>query len=178
MDEALREAPGAGLALVDWTVVALLPEAPLRFRHIVVVDPPPSEALEGLARAGSGYLHLAWGPAELELSERLLGREWELRAPIAEIWRALAEAGGEAEGSTLRSALGGASEYPRTPETAARCVRVLCELGLCEWLPHRGAGALRVLSSERTDLGRSRAYAACLARHQEAIRFLQSQAHT
>jgi hypothetical protein len=178
MDEALRESPGAGLALVDWTVVALLPEAPLRFRHIVVVDPPPSEALEGLARAGSGYLHLAWGPAELELSERLLGREWELRAPIAEIWRSLAEAGGEAEGPILRSALEGASEYPRTPETAARCVRVVCELGLCEWLPDRGADALRVLSSERTDLGRSRAYAACLARHQEAIRFLQSQAHT
>ena len=37
---------------------------------------------------------------------------------------------------------------------------------------------LRVLSSERTDLGRSRAYGACLARHQEAIRFLQARAQT
>jgi hypothetical protein len=174
--------PGAGLVLVDWTVVAMRPDAPRRFNHVVVIDPPPSEALEGLAWAGGdngrGFVHLAWGPAELELSERLLGREWGLRGAIAEIWRALAETGGEADGSGLRSALEGASEFPRTAETAARCVRVLCELGLCEWLPDRVTGALRVLSSERTDLGRSRAYGACLARHQEAIRFLQSRAQT
>jgi hypothetical protein len=182
VDAALRSPsePGAGLVLIDWTVVALRPDAPRRFNHVVVIDPPPSDALEGLAWAGGGdgrgFVHLAWGPAELELSERLLGREWELRAAIAEIWRTLAETEGEAGGAGLRSALEGDSEYPRTPETAARCVRVLCELGLCEWLPGRGTGALRVLSSERTDLGRSRAYGACLARHQEAIRFLQSRA--
>jgi hypothetical protein len=166
--------------LVDWTVVALRPEAPRDFRHVVVIDPAPSEALEGLALASptadGSFVHLAWGQPELELAERLLGREWDLRGAIAEIWRALAESGGEADGAQLRSALEGASEFPRTPETAARCVRILSELGLCEWLPDRGAGALRVLSSERTDLGRSRAYGACLARHQEAIRFLQSRA--
>jgi hypothetical protein len=146
---------------------------------VVAIDPAPSEALEGLAQADSeshGFLHLAWGPAELELTERLLGREWELRAAIAEIWRALGEAGGEAEGTALRDLLQGASEFPRTPETAARCVRVLCELGLCEWTGDHPARALRVLSSERTDLGRSRAYGSCIARHQEAIRFLQARA--
>ena len=57
-------------------------------------------------------------------------------------------------------------------------MRVLTELGLCEWLPDGGVRALRVLSSERTDLGRSRAYAACVARHQEAIRFLRSKSTT
>jgi hypothetical protein len=144
-----------------------------------VIDPAPSEALESLAWADGpthGFLHLAWGPPELQLTQRLLGREWELRAAIAEIWRALAETGGETEGEALRAILEGASDYPRTPETAARCVRVLCELGLCEWPTDRGAGRLRVLSSERTDLARSRAYGACLARHQEAIRFLQARA--
>jgi len=178
LDAALAEPPGAGLVLVDWTVVALRPESVRRFPHVVVIDPAPSEALEGLAWATKvgGFAHLAWGPVELELTERLLGREWDLRAAIAEIWRALAEFDGEVEGTALRSALEGASEYPRTPETAARCVRVLCELGLCEWHPDRAAGALRVLSSERTDLGRSRVYGACLARHQEAIRFLRARA--
>jgi hypothetical protein len=178
LDAALAEPPEAGLVLVDWTVVALRPEAVRRFRHVVVIDPAPSEALEGLAWATEvgGYVHLAWGPVELELTERLLGREWDLRGAIAEIWRALAESQGEVDGATLRTALEGASEYPRTPETAARCVRVLSELGLCEWQPDRAARALRVLSSERTDLGRSRAYGACLARHQEAIRFLQARA--
>jgi single-stranded-DNA-specific exonuclease len=193
LDTVLRASAddGAGLVLVDWTVVAQRPETPRAFRHVVLIDPAPSEALEGLAWAESrdsfatssaattpaaGYLHLAWGPAELQFAERLLGREWELRASIAEIWRGLAEAGGEAEGAALRSILAGAAQYSRTPETAARCVRVLCELALCEWTGDRAAGALRVLSSERTDLGRSRAYGACVARHQEAIRFLQARA--
>jgi single-stranded-DNA-specific exonuclease len=179
LSTSLDPEPGAGLVLVDWTVVALRPDAPRRFRHVVVIDPAPSEAVEGLAAAegeGHGFIHLAWGPPEVDLAQRLLGREWELRGAIAEIWRALAEAGGGAAGSSLRVALEGPSDYPRTPETAARCVRVLAELALCEWLPDRAAAALRVLSSERTDLGRSRAYAACLARHQEAIRFLQSRA--
>jgi single-stranded-DNA-specific exonuclease len=181
LDVGLRTSAGTGaaLVLVDWTVVAQRPAAPREFQHVVVIDPAPSEALESLAWADSpshGFLHLAWGPPELQLTERLLGREWDLRAAIAEIWRALAETGGEAEGKILRAILEGASDYPRTPETAARCVRVLCELGLCEWPTDRGAAPLRVLSSERTDLGRSRAYGACLARHQEAIRFLQARA--
>jgi hypothetical protein len=179
LDAALGEPPASGLVLVDWTAVAQRPAAARGFRHVVLIDPPPSEALEALAAtaaAPGAYLHLCWGPAELELSERLQRREWELRGTIGEIWRALGEAGGEAEGSRLRALLEGSAGYGRTPEVAARCVRVLAELGLCEWLPDRAAAFLRVLSSERTDLGRSRSYGACLARHQEAVRFLRSRA--
>jgi hypothetical protein len=186
LDRTLERAPNAGLVLADWTSVALRPDAPRDFRHVVLIDPPPSQPLEGLAHVAqcqaaaadhtAGYLRLAWGPPELEFAERLLDREWDLRAAIKEIWRGLGEAGGRAEGPDLRALLAGGSRYPRTPEIAARCVRVLDELGLCEWLPSGGVAVLRVLSSERTDLGRSRAYAACVARYQEAIRFLQSRA--
>ncbi|HKH22745.1 MAG TPA: single-stranded-DNA-specific exonuclease RecJ, partial [Solirubrobacterales bacterium] len=176
LDAALGAAPAAGLVLADWTALALRPPAVQDFRHIVVVDPSPSGALESLVMSGDGYVHLAWGPAELDLTERLLGREWELRGPIAEIWRNLDAAGGEAAEASLRELLAGTSEYPRTPEVAARCVGVLEELGLCEWTAVAGGRSLRVLSSEKTDLARSRAYAACLARHQEAIRFLRSRA--
>jgi single-stranded-DNA-specific exonuclease len=179
LDRALGAAPAAGLVLADWTAVALRPQAPTDFRHVVVIDPPPSEALQELAweaPAGPGYLHLAWGTPELEFAARLLTGEWELRGPTGEIWRALREVGGEAEGPALRAALQGASDYPRPPEVAARCVAILDELRLCEWRTDGAARVLRVLSSERTDLGRSRAYAACLARHQEAIRFLRSRA--
>jgi single-stranded-DNA-specific exonuclease len=177
LDAALAEAPAAGLVLADWTAIAERPDTLRAFRHLVVVDPPPSEALESLALAApEGYLHLAWGPAELELTERLLARDWELRRPIAEIWRSLAEAGGEAHGEKLRALLAGPSEYPRTPGVAARCVRVLEELGLCGWQADSAGRSLRVLSSKRTDLARSRAYVACLARHQEAIRFLRNRA--
>ncbi|MFL5908357.1 MAG: single-stranded-DNA-specific exonuclease RecJ [Solirubrobacterales bacterium] len=181
------EKPGQpGLVLADWAAIARRPAAPRRFRHVVVIDPPPSEALEGLAWAGRdhpggapfarGFVHLAWGAPELAFAERLLAREWELRAAIGEIWHSLGDAGGEIAGSGLRALLEGDSGYPRAAEVAARCVLVLCELELCEWTDDRGTRALRVLSSERTDLGRSRAYMTCVARHQEAIRFLQSRA--
>ena len=185
LDAALGGA-SAGLVLADWTSVALRPGALPAFRHVVLVDPPPSQPLEDLAWAtgeaatsGAGarsYIHLAWGPAEADLAERLLDWEWNLRAAIREIWRGLAAAGGVASDAELRSLLQGESAYPRTPELAARCVRVLSELGLCEWRTNGGAQVLRVLSSERTELGRSRVYGACVARHQEAIGFLRSRA--
>jgi single-stranded-DNA-specific exonuclease len=179
LEAALAEPPAAGLVLADWTAVALRPEGLGAFRHLVVVDPPPSEALESLAAtADQGYLHLAWGSAELDLTERLLGREWELRAAIGEIWRALRDGGGEATGTALRTYLQGGSGYPRTPEVAARCVRVLDQLRLADWRTDGAGSVLRVLSSERTDLRRSRAYVACLARRQEAIEFLRSRAQT
>lgn len=186
LDAALEDAPDAGLVLADWTSVALRPRAPLAFRHVVLIDPPPSEPVEGLAWAAAdpeliggnaaSYIHLAWGSAEADLAERLFDWEWNVRAAIREVWRGLAARGGEASGTELRSLLAGGSAYPRTPELAARSVRVLGELRLCEWLPDGGGSVLRVLSSERTDLGRSRAYGACIARHQEAIEFLRSRA--
>jgi single-stranded-DNA-specific exonuclease len=186
LDAALPEDPVAGLVLADWTSVALRPRAPLAFRHVVLIDPPPSEPLEALAWAVSesptiggdarSYIHLAWGPAEADLAECLCDWEWNLRLAIGEIWRGLVAVDGEARGVELRSLLAGESAYPRTPELAARCVRVLSELGLCEWPATGGGPVLRVLSSEKTDLGRSRAYADCVARHQEAIRFLRSKA--
>ena len=51
LDRAIRSPDGAGLVLVDWTVVGRRPEAARDFRHVVLIDPAPSEALESLARA-------------------------------------------------------------------------------------------------------------------------------
>jgi hypothetical protein len=188
------------LVLADWGALARQPDAPRRFQHVVLVDPPPAEQLEALARAGretaatnttagstvatnfageslwAGFLHLAWGSAEIELARRCLAAEWELRRPIGELWRGLHEAGGKLAGGQLRELLAGPSRHPRSPEVAARCLAVLRELGLCEWSPDDAAPSLRVLSSERTELERSRAYGACVARHQEGDRFLQSRA--
>jgi hypothetical protein len=188
LDQALGEgskAP-AGLALADWGALSQRPAAPPGFRHVVLIDPPPFERDELLARAGrpgagpfgAGFLHLAWGASEVELAERCISYEWQPRGAIEQIWRVLGKSGGEATGESLRALLAGPGHHPRPPEVAARCVRVLSELGLCEWRPDGAAPALRVLSSERTELERSRAYAACVARHQEAMRFLRNRAQT
>ncbi len=170
------EASGGELALADWAALAQRPAAPWRFRHVVLVDPPPFEQLDQLATRGSGFLHMAWGRPELELAGLCAGREWEPRAAIAEIWRSLTEAGGELGEGRLREALAGAGKHPRSPEVAARSASVLSELGLCEWQRDGSTGVLRVLSSEETKLERSRAYAACVARHEEARRYLRSRA--
>jgi single-stranded-DNA-specific exonuclease len=190
--------PDLSLVLADWGALARQPDAPRRFQHVVLVDPPPAEQLEALARAGrqtatntaagsattgfaaesigAGFLHLTWGGAEIELARRCLAAEWELRRPIGELWRGLHEAGGELAGERLRELLTGPSRHPRSPEVAARCLAVLRELGLCEWSADDATPSLRVLSSERTELERSRVYGACAARHQEGDRFLQNRA--
>jgi single-stranded-DNA-specific exonuclease len=179
--QGTAEPPAASLVLADWGALARRPDAPPLFQHVVLIDPPPAEPFEGLARVGQssfnpGFLHLAWGVPEIELAARCLASEWELHRPTGEIWRGLRAAGGELGGEPLMALLAGASLHPRSPELAGRCLAVLCELGLCEWSATGLAPSLRVLSSERTELKRSRAYAACVARHQEADRFLQSRA--
>jgi single-stranded-DNA-specific exonuclease len=187
-DNARRPA-SAGLVLADWGALGRRPAAPGRFQHVVLVDPPPFESLEALASAGyagptgaapfaAGFVHLAWGRAELELSERCLAFEWQPRGPVGHIWRGLERAGGEASGQPLSELLAGPGRHPRPPEVAARCIGVLRELGLCEWQPGDAAPTLRVLSSDRTELERSRAYGACIARHQEGKRYLRSRAQT
>lgn len=178
-----------GLALADWGALARRPGGPRRFAHVVLVDPPPFERLEALTGAGRygpegatplrpGYLHLAWSAAGAELAELCAGHEWALRGPIADLWRATSGSPAGLVGERLRAALEGEGRYPRPPEVAARCVRVLVELGLFEWSGDPGAPALRVLSSEQTELERSRAYAACVARHEEAKRYLRSRAQS
>jgi single-stranded-DNA-specific exonuclease len=177
-----------GLVLADWTALARRPEAPRRFHHVVLIDPPPFEQVEALARAGQvapgggataaspGFLHLAWGASEVELAERCLGFEWQLRGAVAQVWRVLSKQGGEAEGDLLRELLAGPGRHSRTPEVAARCVAVLSELELCEWRTDGAAPRMGVLSSKETKLERSRAYTACAARHAEGLRYLRARA--
>jgi single-stranded-DNA-specific exonuclease len=184
--EAEPAAPG--LVLADWAALARRPDAPRRFHHVVLIDPPPFERIDDLARAGQaapgggpataspGFLHLAWGRSEVELAERCLGFEWELRGPVTQVWRVLAKGGGEARGESLRELLAGPGRHTRTPEVAARCVAVLSELGLCEWSADRASPRLGVLSSEGTRLERSRAYVACAAHHAEGLRYLRERA--
>jgi single-stranded-DNA-specific exonuclease len=184
------EAPGepaSGLVLSDWAALARRPLAALRFEHVVVVDPPPFEHLEALARVprstpggvtpfAAGFLHLAWGARELELAERVLELEWSLRPAVGRVYRGLRDAGGAVEGEALASLLAGPGRHPATPEMAGRCVRVLDELGVCSWHRDGATPELRVLSSKETDLNRSRAYRAYVARHQEGRQYLRARA--
>jgi single-stranded-DNA-specific exonuclease len=168
-------AKGRGLAIADWAALGRHPELARPFEHVVMVDPAPLPALEALAARGSGYLHLAWGQAELELAMRVHELDWPRRAALAGFYRELRERCGGTGALTadaLGQALAGDGRYPRSAEQAARRCRVLAELGLIAWEGRGVARSLRVVSSEATDLVRSTAFRAYRARFEEGKRFL------
>ena len=91
------------------------------------------------------------------------------------VFRDLREAGDELTGEGLRAALRGPGPHPRGPEPAARCFRVLSELGLVRGATDRGGGSVGVVSSEKTDLERSAAFRAYSARYQEGRKYLEGR---
>jgi single-stranded-DNA-specific exonuclease len=169
-------------ALTDYAALERAPDLPAEFTHVVLVDPPASarrERIAGRALGGwsgtgghPGFLHLAWEANDVAAALATLEEELARRPVLIGVFRELREAG-EASGEELRAALRGAGPRPRSPEAAARCFRVLDELGLVRGAPEGGEGTVGVVSSEGTELERSAAYRAYGARHQEVRQFLE-----
>jgi single-stranded-DNA-specific exonuclease len=181
------EAAGPGMVLADWGALCRRPLAARRFEHVLLLDPPPRSELEaiaalpalgprGTAPLSAGFVHFAWGPAEVEFAERCLAAEWELRPAVAETWQALQEAGGEAAGEELVAVLSGGGRHRRTPEVSARCIQILSELGLCEWRPGGVDSAAAIRSTERTELARSSTYLACRAEQERGLACISGRA--
>jgi single-stranded-DNA-specific exonuclease len=169
-----RRAALAGEPAVPADAAALEadPELAAGFEHVVFVDPPQFAHVEELAMQGEGYAHLAWGEAEQRFALAMLDEQLARREVLVAMFRDLREAG-EASGAELLGALRGGGRFPRTPQAAARCLRVLTELELVQGRPDGGDGSVGVVSSEETELERSVAYRAYGARHQEGLRFLE-----
>jgi single-stranded-DNA-specific exonuclease len=163
---------GEGVVLADGFVLEAEPELAGGFEHVVFVDPPPFTHLERIAMFGSGYAHLAWGEAEHRFAVAMLDEHLGRRGVLIALFRDLREAG-EVRGKELFDALRGGGRFARGPETAARCFRVLSELGLVRGAPNGGDEGVGVVSSEGTELERSVAYRAYGARHQEGLQFLE-----
>jgi len=178
-DEEIARLAGkaeSGLALTDYAALERAPELAGAFEHVVLVD-PPSDAGDEL-RAGApcrdgapGFLHLLWTDAEVGFATKALAERWPSRDTVATAFRALREQG-ECGGEQLRRALAGAGRYPLCPEACARRFRVLSELGLLQGSPASGAGTVRVVSSEGTDLQRSAAFRAYSDRLSEGQQYL------
>ena len=165
-----------GARLADYAELERDPTLAGGYRHVVLVDPPPTAELFALAsRAGEegGYLHRAWGEAEWRFALRTAAVQLAQRPTLTATFRDLRDAG-EAGGEELREALAGSGPQARSAETAARCFRVLAELDLVQGEPGAGGGSVRVVSSEGTDLERSASYLAYSARHEEARQYLEA----
>lgn len=179
-DAGLRAAmAGEGLRLADYPELERSPGLAGDFDHVVLVDPPASAGFERLvsrSRREGGYLHRIWGEAEWRLSLSVLAVQLAQRPTLVATFRDLRDAG-EASGEALRQALLGSDRQPRSAETAARCFRVLSELGLVRGAAASGDGEVGVVSSDGTDLERSLAFRAYSARHEEARQYLEAHKH-
>jgi hypothetical protein len=174
---ALTARAGGGLALTDYAALAREPALAEAFEHVVMIDPPRGRADEDRCGRASGdaepgYLHRLWTPAEQAFAVSASDEQWASRAVVGGVFRRLREAG-EVSGRELRQALAGGAGHPLCPETAARCLRVLSELGLVAGEANGGAGVVGVVSSEGTDLERSAAFRAYRADHSEAVPYLE-----
>jgi single-stranded-DNA-specific exonuclease len=166
----------AGLAVVDYAALERAPELACAFEHVVLVDPPRGSADE--LRAGlpcpegePGFIHVLWSEAEQEFTAKVLAEQWPGREAVADSFRTLRKRG-EVTGEQLREALAGTGNHPVCPEACARRFRVLGELGLLQGAPEAGAGVVRVVSSDKTELQRSAAFRAYGERLSEAQQFL------
>jgi single-stranded-DNA-specific exonuclease len=165
-----------GARVADYAGLERDPELVAGFDHVVLVDPPPSAELPALASRSSvegAYLHRVWGEAEWRFALSAAAAHLAQRPTLIGLFRDLREAG-EVGGEELREALVGSAPQARSPETAARCLRVLSELGLVQGEPAAGGGLVGVVSSEGTDLERSASYRAYSARHEEARQYLEA----
>ena len=169
---------GATVCAVEHAALAYDPTLPTRFRHVFVLDPPPFAHIEALLTEGpggatAGFLHLGWGLAELDFSRKVLEHELSLRGSLSTLYRALAAAaGGTLAGDALEAALTGPGPHPRTPAHAARCLRVLGELGLVAVERSSATVSCTIISEERVELERSRAFCSYARTCEEGIRFL------
>jgi single-stranded-DNA-specific exonuclease len=150
-----------GMPVAAWSSIAAQPELAAMHGHVVALDPPPGGVADPLLRLGPAA-HLAWGPAEAEFALQVWRSRLDLRPALAGAYRALRDAPPGADAHALRHALQGAGRYPRDPETCARLVQILGELGLVEFDAERPA--CRVIDGVRAELERSVAYRACLDR--------------
>jgi single-stranded-DNA-specific exonuclease len=172
---ALRDRVG-GFAVTTWAALEDEPALAAPFAHVVAIDPPPYAHVGQLLHAlpGGGWTHLAWGGAELAFARRVHAWELDLKAPLAELFRALRRAG-TAEGAVLEDLLRGCASPQRTGRLAGRLLRVLAELGLAEV----GCEPFRVAvpaDPERTALERSAAYRAYRRRLEAGLEQLREPA--
>jgi hypothetical protein len=169
-----------GLALVGYPELEREPDMAGGYAHVVLVDPPLGADLEHLASrpsAEGGYLHPVWGESERRFALLILSQRYAQRDELAAMFKDLRQAG-EVEGQELRDALQGAGPYPRAPEVAARCFRVLADLDLVGGRPSRGGEAVGVVSSKETELERSAAFRAYQALYKEGKRYLEGLKQT
>lgn len=115
--------------------------------HVVVVDPPASDAdMAALRHAGAGRcVHLAWGEDEVAHAARIAEDDLSVREVARTLWPTLTAGGGAwAWDAGLDGLLAGDGPIVRSPRAVAAALAALCEAGLLEV----GEDGIRVLTPQ------------------------------
>ena len=142
----LSEGP---MAVTSWAALAADPGLADGFGHLVALDPPPGGLGDPLLGAAP-RAHLAWGPVEADFAMSAYRAAFDLRPPLAEVFRSLRELPAGASAGEFQAALCGPGRYPRDARTCARLLSVLTELSLVEL--DLNTPACRVADGVRSDL--------------------------
>ena len=125
------------------------------------------------SRAGPGFLHLGWGPAEVEFTRAVVEHEHGLRPHLTAVYRALGSL--DPDGCPIpRAALEGEGRHPRPAALAGRCMRVLAELDLARFQGSSATVSCTITKGKRAELERSETFRACAAAGEEGLRYLSS----
>ena len=160
----------ANVVLADWGALSLFPDLPSEFEHVVIADPAPHPGLAGLAATGDGYLHVL--AATHDLSQRAVADALPDRKALADVYRALSDAGEALESEALRTALCGPSGAGRSPEACGLALRVLAEIGVVRLAPNGPAVRAEAVSSVRGDLSSSMSFRLIEKANEECIQYL------
>ena len=161
------------LVLTDHAALAATPSLPQRFAHVFALDPPPSAIAQEQLEGGPGFLHLGWGPAEVEFARAVVEHQHGLRPHLTAIYRMLEAL--DPPGSPIpRPALAGEGLHPRDPALVARCMKVLAELNLARFEASSGTVSCTITKGKRVDLERSDTFQASSASREERLRYLSS----
>lgn len=177
---------GHTVAFLDYEVLPGLYGSLGSFEHVVLLDPPflrmQAEALRdsGGRDLRRGFVHLVWGPAEVDFAEKVAAQELGLRAPVTAISKGLLEAGRERgiedlSPDEIRVALQGGGQHPRPPRLVGRCLKVLAELGFLD-LECDGGGVRLALSSDGSrnmEMKRSETFCGWQKLYKESSKFLK-----
>ncbi|MBK5110537.1 MAG: single-stranded-DNA-specific exonuclease RecJ [Thermoleophilia bacterium] len=171
---------GSGVVIVDYECLAAHPGLIAPFANLLQLDPPAGPAEVSLAATGEGPLIRSTDPDGLTFAEAASSRRYELTDDLRLIYAALrdaapdgAETGATTGGEELRSILRGEPQTPRSPELAARLLRVLIEVDGARSDGHGDARTAGVVSSGKIDLERSPTFTACARAHKERVRYLR-----
>ena len=87
---------GTRLVLTSYELLAARPQAAAAFDHVVLLDPPFTQALLAAvaAWAPQGWIHALWSPADALFAGTVAAAELDLDPVMRRVWRALSAGSG------------------------------------------------------------------------------------